>query len=114
MDTGNLNVIVGDRCVSLSLWDTVGNTEYDGLRPLAYPKTVRIDDILYLRKAVSINAHKPNRFGTKLCVRNRQAVDIKKTIKKNKYFFLWDFMKNSIYAGFRLINDSCSDNFYCV
>ena len=50
MDTTNLNVIVGDSCVSLSLWDIVGNTEYDRLRPLAYPKTVRIDDNLYLRK----------------------------------------------------------------
>jgi len=41
MDTSNLNV--GDSCVSLSLWDTVCNTEYDRLRPLAYPKTVSID-----------------------------------------------------------------------
>lgn len=114
MDTGNLNVIVGDRCVSLSLWDTVGNTEYDGLRPLAYPKTVRIDDILYLRKAVSINAHKPNRFGTKLCVRNRQAVDIKKTIKKKQIFLSlgfyeeFDLCRIPAYSGFGL------DNFYCV
>ena len=33
------NIMVDGRCISLSLWDTAGQEEYDRLRTLAYPGT---------------------------------------------------------------------------
>ena len=43
-DNHSTNVLIDGKAVKLTLWDTAGQTEYDRLRPLAYPNT----DILLL------------------------------------------------------------------
>ena len=40
-DNFETNVMAGDRPVCLGLWDTPGQEDYDRLRPLSYPQTVR-------------------------------------------------------------------------
>ena len=40
-DNYTANAMVGERPISLGLWDTAGPEDYDRLRPLSYPETVR-------------------------------------------------------------------------
>lgn len=38
-DTYSTNVMLDDQVVSLEIWDTAGQSDYDRLRPLSYPQT---------------------------------------------------------------------------
>ncbi|KAH3762017.1 Rac2 protein [Pelomyxa schiedti] len=38
-DNYNANIMVDERAVALSMWDTAGHEDYDKLRPLSYPNT---------------------------------------------------------------------------
>ena len=41
--------MVDGRPINLGLWDTAGQEDYDRLRPLSYPQTVRIFLCVYSR-----------------------------------------------------------------
>jgi GTPase SAR1 family protein len=40
-DNYSANIIVNDKPFHLGLWDTVGQEDFDGFRPISDPRTVR-------------------------------------------------------------------------
>eukprot|EP01095_Lingulamoeba_sp_RSL-Kostka_P003934 TRINITY_DN1504_c0_g1_i1.p1 TRINITY_DN1504_c0_g1~~TRINITY_DN1504_c0_g1_i1.p1 ORF type:complete len:195 (+),score=63.38 TRINITY_DN1504_c0_g1_i1:111-695(+) len=54
-DNYQANLMVDGNCISLGLWDTAGQEEYDRLRPLSYPQT---DVFLACFSVISTSSYK--------------------------------------------------------
>lgn len=97
-DNYSSQMMVDNRPISLGLWDTAGQEDYDRLRPLAYPQT---DIFLVCFSLTSVNSyenikskwipeiqhHCPNRpfmiIGTKIdLILNEKIIDLSGTLKK--------------------------------
>lgn len=53
-DSFSVNVLLDGNFVSLGLWDTAGQTDYDRLRPLSYPQT---DVFIICFSVVNLNSY---------------------------------------------------------
>ncbi|XP_055382963.1 ras-related protein Rac1-like [Condylostylus longicornis] len=96
-DNYSTNVMVDGKPISLGLWDTAGQEDYDRLRPLSYPQTDVFLICFSLDNPASfenvrakwfpeIRHHKPNTpiilVGTKLDLRDNKDVIEKLRVKK--------------------------------
>lgn len=98
-DTYSTNVMLDDKVVSLEIWDTAGQTDYDRLRPLSYPQT----DVFLICYDVSnqtsfehvktkwypeVHKHSPGvpviLVGTKCDMRENPEGDLSEFVEKNE------------------------------